>query len=1665
MISKHSTYTGQVLHNRYKILELIGSGSMGQVFKIQDTKKDQIKALKLVNIHKNKVPFEALIRFRTEGDILRKLQHPSIIKYFDFFNEGDLYGLVMEYLPSPNLSEHLKKAGPFSLENALKLVKSITEALVFIHDKKLVHLDLKPSNILIWFENSGQMEIKILDFGFSQIIGMSENKTGGTLSYMAPEQTGILHKTIDHRADLYALGIILYEILVGQVPFKDKDPAILVYQHIAQAPEIPTQFRADIPAVFEKILLKLISKDPDDRYRTTGGLLNDLEKYQRLTADGSIDQVEFVLGENDHWDSFPLVNPFVGREKEKETIFSIVNQLTQGTSHPGSDFPLHILKNKALEKIHGKTEGNGALALIEGIKGTGKTYFLSEIYNQLQSQPGLTWFYHASPEEYETPFRTTKAILGNLESYVNQLQHAQQYSVRKFLQKQFKGNLGIIKDLIPGIPFLKELEQTEPSHQIRSRTPEDFLEAVYSLLTRVIKTEQQLVIIIDNFQYVESSSTSLLFKLLEKISKLPILFIFSYVYEELTEEHITLFSRYQNHSNVHHLILSSLSDSEVARLIQQLFSNKLYEMPKLLDSLYYSTQGNPSQIRNLLQKLIDRRLIYFEKQAWHARTAEIFSFLKEQRTVNATLAPLMDWSQEEIKALARASIFLRSFSFDALKALCKVAPSVPLFEDNLLDLLQRAVHANVLTVSSKKLYSFSNNDTRNALFNDLEPGLRTVLYSCVANYLESHILERSPEAVCDIARHWENAGDLIKAMNYYVLSAQLTDNGMFNDRQAEIYYQKAYLCLKKLGSKAPQNPETQFDLRYNALKHTMTFSREYDGHWEQLLEMEPYILDNEVRLLKYLALKVILSFVRGKKGDMLTYGQQLISMDIKPENEPYTVETIIQLGSVVSDKKFSERIELLKRGVELALKHGLFHLTIGSSAVYCVLSSYLLQFQEAETTLETYLKRLDKPELAEFRSLLVNWSKMYLELEKGNFKAALKIGEMLMEYVHLTGPVASGLLQAAMAYSHGMLGHFGESLQFFDKILPTLEKAEQRVEAISILFGRTQVALRMKEQETVLTYFEQAISILKLRPDPYMEAMFNILAANAYLDQYQLSKAAPCLETAKQSSIRLEAPLLDFHYQYAKNRFDWLESSNGELLEKTKRLLDDMLEKGVNGFYEIYKEQLDSWQQHSSRSSTSASLYSSSDTSVLKLFEISQKITTTHELDELFNAALEGAMQLSGANHAYLFTDPKIDDCNNVDTTTPQVTRDATGKPIPEKHYQYSLSILNKAMETREIIITRDAQTDANWKTCESVAHHQLRSILVAPIVFDEILKGFIYLDNSHAKSVFTTKDQETVGVFATQVAIALNNAESFARQQEISAENQRLYQEIKEVNKTLEQQVEVRTLELNNKTRQLQELNKNLEVRVSQELDHRLEQEQLLIQQSKMAAMGEMIGMIAHQWRQPLSSISTVAGNLQIFLDLDRIEKEEFSQMLTTINEQVQYLSNTINDFRDFFSPKKKAESVNLQEILSKTLKLIGKSMDNKNISLETECHFSRPIVTFSNEIMQVFLNIIKNAQDVLLEKSISFPKIKIRGEESAEFQKIIISDNAGGVPNDYLEKIFEPYFSTKDEKTGTGLGLYMSKMIVEKHCGGELNVSNTGEGASFEIVLPLNNDLQEGR
>ena len=248
--------------------------------------------------------------------------------------------------------------------------------------------------------------------------------------------------------------------------------------------------------------------------------------------------------------------------------------------------------------------------------------------------------------------------------------------------------------------------------------------------------------------------------------------------------------------------------------------------------------------------------------------------------------------------------------------------------------------------------------------------------------------------------------------------------------------------------------------------------------------------------------------------------------------------------------------------------------------------------------------------------------------------------------------------------------------------------------------------------------------------------------------------------------------------------------------------------------------------------------------------------------------------------------------------------------------------------------------------------------------------------------------------------------------------------------------------------------------------------QKEFIFQQSKMAQMGEMISMIAHQWRQPLGAISSTSIDLSMQIEFEKYdlkkedEREDFQTYindgLNDINKLVQSLTTTIDDFRNFYRPNKEANIVYLTEPINRALDIMKGPLNSdgiKIVELCTKC--DKKIKMFNNEMIQVILNILKNAQDNFKEKNISDPKITIKcscDTVGSDAFILEILDNGGGISNDIIGSIFNPYFSTKGEKNGIGLGLYMSKTIVEEHHNGSLNVENRNDGTCFTIIL--NND-----
>lgn len=233
---------------------------------------------------------------------------------------------------------------------------------------------------------------------------------------------------------------------------------------------------------------------------------------------------------------------------------------------------------------------------------------------------------------------------------------------------------------------------------------------------------------------------------------------------------------------------------------------------------------------------------------------------------------------------------------------------------------------------------------------------------------------------------------------------------------------------------------------------------------------------------------------------------------------------------------------------------------------------------------------------------------------------------------------------------------------------------------------------------------------------------------------------------------------------------------------------------------------------------------------------------------------------------------------------------------------------------------------------------------------------------------------------------------------------------------------------------------------------------EKLIVEQSRMAIMGEMIGMIAHQWRQPITIIGMVANNLILDINLGESVNEKLLDDLELIDKQVHYLSQTIDDFRNFFRSNKLPQTFTSLQISKEIVTIIGKSLEEHKITLSFTGDMESSFVSHKNELLQVFLNILSNSKDAFNEQDTEIPRITFHSKVEGNLIQFFIQDNAGGIPPDIIGHIFEPYFSTKNAKNGTGLGLYMSAIIIEKHLGGTISVSSDHLGSLFSITLPIN-------
>ena len=335
----------------------------------------------------------------------------------------------------------------------------------------------------------------------------------------------------------------------------------------------------------------------------------------------------------------------------------------------------------------------------------------------------------------------------------------------------------------------------------------------------------------------------------------------------------------------------------------------------------------------------------------------------------------------------------------------------------------------------------------------------------------------------------------------------------------------------------------------------------------------------------------------------------------------------------------------------------------------------------------------------------------------------------------------------------------------------------------------------------------------------------------------------------------------------------------------------------------------------------------------------------------------------------------------------------------------------------------------------------------------------FLYLSNKNdysQKNFIQLETNDELGIMAKAINLQVNK---------IKEELKNDYNLIKEATSTVVDLKEGRfgkRLMLNASSKEINKLKDvmndmldNLELKIQEEINQRLNQEKLLMQQNKLAAMGNMLGNIAHQWRQPISEINAILMEVEAISRYGSLSQEHLLKNIRACYEVTEHMSETIIDFQTFFRPSKSKEKFSIAEACKSAMSIINASLKFHEIELNFTINQDSTIYGYRSEFAHAILNILSNAKDVLIERKITNPRIWMKIQSGKLYTLIRIEDNGGGIHIKNIEKIFEPYFTTKHAKQGTGIGLYMTKMIIENNMQGIINVENSLQGALFTIKV----------
>lgn len=757
----------KVIANRYKLLEEKSRDTICTIYEAQDQVENRPVTIKVFSEKVRHMSLERLLRFKREIERVSKATHENLIKIYEYGeHEGQNY-LVTEHVNGAQpITDYLKQAP--EIDKAAAIMLQVCSGLAKAHEGGVIHQSLSPSSVLI-FQNGKGPTAKLRDFGIGLLLDLAgikeEDEIMKTFGYMSPEATGILRKPIDQRSDIYSLGIIFYQLLTGKLPYEGRDVSTLIHQHIAQKPPLPTKGNPSIPPVVEKIILRLIAKDPLDRYQTVTGLIADLQEYLRRKAEG--ETLDFEIARSDRLKELTYTTRLIGRDKENDAL---------------------------KETIQKGTEGRGRLCLVYGDPGVGKSRLVDEMRGYIHSVGGMFVGGKGSQHEVTTPY---KLFSEALEVYIDKVKRVS-VAEREAAVKRMKETLGelggeVVKiapsivDLIGKPPKLEALDPAKK--RIR------FLITVTNFVLALGTKDTPLALFLDDLQWADEGSVELLGRVAENAGTRPFTVIACYRDTEVDKQHPlmrALDRLREKQGSLHDILVKPFVIEDTSRIVSEILLEEEESILSLAKELHQRTKGNVFFILELLRSLVDQKIVYFQDNHYLYDASKLKDAVLPTDIVEVLIRRVEDISRENQEIFSYASVMGKEINLEFLSDLTNIP------EEGVLDVLEEGIENQFLVrdITGKEAVSFAHERIREAFYARLQESEKIALHTHIGKLLEEHYRGNPEPVIFDLAHHFTQAKIEDKTLVYSIKAGEKAQVGYAHDQAIKLY-EKAREILEK----------------------------------------------------------------------------------------------------------------------------------------------------------------------------------------------------------------------------------------------------------------------------------------------------------------------------------------------------------------------------------------------------------------------------------------------------------------------------------------------------------------------------------------------------------------------------------------------------------------------------------------------------------------------------------------------------------------------------------------------------------------------------------------------------------------------------------------------------------------------------------------------------